>query len=87
MSLIERALAQRGVQAPAFEKPLIGAPGERRRIDFVLRRQGKRVLAGFHERASAKIVDVGACVIARPALTALLAPLRSSLAEILPEAQ
>lgn len=83
--LIERALRQRGVQAPAFEPALLGAPGERRRVDFVLRRQGKRVLAGFHERGSARVVDVGICVIARPTLTALLEPLRAVLAEVLPD--
>lgn len=85
VGLIERALQQRGVAAPAFEKPLLGEPGERRRVDFVLRRQGRRVLAGFHERASARIVDVGTCVIARPQLTALLAPLRTAMVEILPD--
>jgi 23S rRNA (uracil1939-C5)-methyltransferase len=85
VSLIERALKQRGVQAPAFEPPLVGTPGERRRVDFVLRRQGKRVLAGFHEKASARVVDVGVCVIARPTLAALLAPLREALVEILPD--
>jgi 23S rRNA (uracil1939-C5)-methyltransferase len=84
-SLIERALKQRGVATPALEPPLLGAPGERRRVDFVLRRQGKRVLAGFHERSSARVVDVGVCVIARPTLTALLDPLRATLAEILPD--
>jgi 23S rRNA (uracil1939-C5)-methyltransferase len=83
--LIERALKQRGVQAPSFEPPLLGAPGERRRVDFVLRRQGKRVLAGFHERGSPRVVDVGVCVIARPTLTALLEPMRAALAEILPD--
>jgi 23S rRNA (uracil1939-C5)-methyltransferase len=83
--LIGRALKQRGVTAPAFEPPLLGAPGERRRVDFVLRRQGKRVLAGFHERGSARVVDVGVCVIARPTLTALLEPLRAALAEVLPD--
>jgi 23S rRNA (uracil1939-C5)-methyltransferase len=85
VGLIERALEQRGVAAPAFEQPLPGEPGERRRVDFVLRRQGRRVLAGFHERASARIVDVGTCVIARPSLTVLLAPLRTALGEILPD--
>jgi 23S rRNA (uracil1939-C5)-methyltransferase len=85
VGLIERALKQRGVAAPAFERPLLGEPGERRRVDFVLRRQGSRVLAGFHERASARVVDVGTCVIARSALTALLAPLRTALAEVLPD--
>jgi 23S rRNA (uracil1939-C5)-methyltransferase len=43
------------------------------------------VVAGFHERASAEIVDVGACVVVRPALDALLEPLRASLASVLPE--
>jgi len=85
VELIVRALAQRGVEAPRFEPPLVGAPGERRRTDFVLRRQGRRVVAGFHERASAEIVDVGTCVVARPGLSALLEPLRASLASALPE--
>jgi 23S rRNA (uracil1939-C5)-methyltransferase len=85
VELIVRALAQRGVEAPRFEPPLVGAPGERRRADFVLRRQGRRVVAGFHERASAEIVDVGTCVVVRPALDALLEPLRASLASVLPE--
>lgn len=85
VGLIERALKQRDVVAPAFERPLLGEPGERRRVDVVLRRQGRRVLAGFHERASTRVVDVGTCVIARPSLAALLAPLRTALAEILPD--
>ncbi|SJZ45906.1 23S rRNA (uracil1939-C5)-methyltransferase [Enhydrobacter aerosaccus] len=85
IGLVERALKQRGVEAPAFEPPMIGVPGERRRADFVLRRQGRRVLAGFHERASARIVDVGTCVVARPSLTSLLEPLRAALVEVLPD--
>ena len=85
VDLIARALAQRRVDAPRFEPPLVGAPGERRRTDFVLRRQGGRVLAGFHERNSARVVDVGLCVVVRPTLAALLAPLRAALAAILPD--
>jgi 23S rRNA (uracil1939-C5)-methyltransferase len=85
VELIVRALAQRGVDAPRFEPPLVGAPGERRRADFVMRRQGRRVVAGFHERASLEIVDVGTCVVTRPGLNALLEPLRASLAVVLPE--
>lgn len=85
VALIERSLTQRGVPALAFEKPLVGAPGERRRVDYVLRRQGRRVLAGFHERGSARVVDVETCVIARPPLVALLPPLRATLADILPD--
>ena len=85
VDLIVRALAQRGVDAPRFEPPLIGAPGERRRVDFVLRRQGRRVLAGFHERTSPRIVDVAVCVVARPTLGALLEPLRAAVVSILPD--
>ena len=85
VGLIDRALKQRGVTAPTFEAEMAGGPGERRRVDFVMRRQGKRVLAGFHERGSPQIVDVGTCVIARPALAALLGPLRAAMAGVLPE--
>lgn len=85
VSLIERALAQRDVEAPPFDAPLVSGPGERRRVDFVLRRQGRRTLAGFHERASARVVDIGTCVVARPPLNAVLEPLRTALAEVLPD--
>lgn len=85
VDLIARALLQRGVDAPGFQPPLIGVPGERRRADFVLRRQGRRVLAGFHERTSPHVVDVGVCVVARPTLGALLDPLRTAVASILPD--
>jgi 23S rRNA (uracil1939-C5)-methyltransferase len=85
VGLITCALKQRGVEAPTFELPMVGMPGERRRADFVLRRQGRRVVAGFHERASVHIVDVRTCVIARPSLNALLAPLRTALVDVLPD--
>ncbi len=85
VALIERALKQRGVIHPQFEPTLTGVPGERRRVDFVFRRQGSRVLGGFHERGSPRIVDVGLCVIARPPLVTLLPALRSALAGMLPE--
>ena len=85
VGLIERALQQHGVAPPSFNATLTGLPAERRRVDYVLRRQGRRVLAGFHQRADQRVVDVGTCVVARPALSALLAPLRMALAEILPD--
>ncbi len=85
VDLIRRALQQRGVKAPPFMPPLAGEPTERRRADIVLRRQGRKVLAGFHERASQKVVDVGTCIVARPAITAALAPLRLAMVDILPD--
>ncbi len=57
--------------------------GERRRADIVLRREGRRLLAGFHERASQSVVDIGTCVVASAKINAALAPLRSAMAAIL----
>lgn len=85
VGLVARALQQRGIDAPVFEPPMIGTPGERRRVDFVLRRQGRKVLVGFHERATQRIVDISSCVVARPVLSDVLAPLRTAFVEILPE--
>jgi len=81
--LISKALAQRGVRAPRFEAPVGCEPCERRRADIVLRREGKRILAGFHERASQTVVDIGTCVVASAKINAALAPLRSAMAVIL----
>lgn len=81
--LISKALAQRGVKAPRFEAPVGCEAGERRRADIVLRREGRRLLAGFHERASQSVVDIGTCVVASAKINAALAPLRSAMAAIL----
>lgn len=83
--LIERALQHRGVDTPIFEPTLAGMPAERRRVDFALRRQGNRVLAGIHERASTRLVDLGTCAIAQPAIAGLLEPLRAELTDVLPD--
>ena len=83
--LIARALTQRSVVAPAFESTLAGLPNERRRADFVVRRQGRRSVAGFHERAGQQIVDVEECFVVTPKLAALLPSLRAVLAGILPD--
>ncbi len=70
--LIARALRQRGVATPPFEQMLQGAPNERRRADFIVRRG----LAGFHKRASHRAFNVEECHVLRPRLFALLAALR-----------
>jgi 23S rRNA (uracil1939-C5)-methyltransferase len=72
VGLIERALKQRGVEAPSFEPLLAGAPNERRRADFIVRRR----VAGFHERASHQVLDLAECHVLQPKLFALLQPLR-----------
>jgi 23S rRNA (uracil1939-C5)-methyltransferase len=81
--LIAKALAQRGVKAPRFEAPVTCEPAERRRADIVLRCQGRKILAGYHERGSQNVVDVGTCVVARPKVNAAIAALRSAMKAIL----
>ncbi len=83
--LIVRALAQRGVAAPAFEPAVAGLPNERRRADFVVRRQGRRAVAGFHERASPQVVDVEECFVVTHRIAGLLPHLRVTLVSLLPE--
>jgi 23S rRNA (uracil1939-C5)-methyltransferase len=51
-------------------------PGQRRRLDLAIRRQGAAVVVGLHQLRSAAIVDLDLCPVAHPALQALIAPLR-----------
>jgi 23S rRNA (uracil1939-C5)-methyltransferase len=81
--LVSKALGQRGVRTPRLETPVACEPGERRRADIVLRREGNRILAGFHERASQAVVDIGTCVVARPRISAALPALRTAMVSVL----
>lgn len=82
---ITQALAQRGVDLPSMMPALACEPAERRRADIVIRRHGRKVLAGFHERASQRIVDIEMCVVARPAIVRSLPILRETMASLLPD--
>lgn len=60
--------------------PLARTPqGARRRIDLALRRAGRQILVGLHQRGSAEIVDMHACPVLDPRLFAIVAPLRAIL--------
>ncbi|WP_374467287.1 class I SAM-dependent RNA methyltransferase [Ferrovibrio sp.] len=63
---------------------LVAVPAQsRRRAEFIVRRVKDRVLLGFHEAASRKIVDLEDCTVLRPALLAPLPALRAALIEVL----
>ena len=51
-------------------------PMERRRADIVLRRLDGRILAGFRERASNRIVDLRQCPVLVPELFEMVGALR-----------
>lgn len=63
------------------------APAARRRADFVLRVVGRKLVAGFHERGSNRIVEISECPVLRPAVFALVAPLRQLFEGMLEQGQ
>ncbi|WP_420383008.1 class I SAM-dependent RNA methyltransferase [Novosphingobium sp.] len=60
------------------EVPLahISPPGARRRVSLHAQAVGMRVVIGFREQGSHKIIDLRQCEVMAPALFALVAPLR-----------
>lgn len=64
-----------GLVAPAHLSP----PATRRRATLHAQAIGKRVVIGFHEQASHRIVDMRECLVLEPALADLVAPLRRLL--------
>jgi 23S rRNA (uracil1939-C5)-methyltransferase len=77
--LLEAALRGAGF-VPAAPPGLVpGLPGERRRLDFAVRRLAGRVVLGLHAARAAEVVDLADCVVLHPQLMALIAPLRRLL--------
>ena len=80
--LVALALRQAGFEPPDPLPFRHGLPGERRRLDFAVRRFGRRIVLGLHAARSAEIEDLSGCLVLHPVLQALLAPLRTVLAEL-----
>jgi 23S rRNA (uracil1939-C5)-methyltransferase len=82
-SRVAGALAQHGLETdirPAHLSP----PRTRRRASLRALKAGGKVLLGFNEAGSNRIVDMTECHILHPALFNLLNPLRRLLSSILP---
>lgn len=76
---IAGALAAQGIDRPDIAPPHLSPPHTRRRASLRAERIGRRVILGFNEGASHRIVDLTECHILLPELFALLAPLRGLL--------
>lgn len=76
--LLTAALRAAGFTPPSITL-LPGLPGERRRLDFALRRAGGRLILGLHGPRAAAVVDLADCLVLHPTLLALLARLRALL--------
>jgi len=63
---------------------LVAVPDtSRRRAEFIARRVKDKVLMGFHEAQSRKIVDLETCLVLKPELFALLPALRAMMLPVL----
>jgi 23S rRNA (uracil1939-C5)-methyltransferase len=77
--MLSFALRQAGFTMPDPLGFHPGLPGERRRIDFAVRRAGGRIILGLHAPRSAEVIDLTDCLVLHPVLMALIQPLRSLL--------
>ena len=82
---ITSALAGQGVLSPSFDMPSISSPHTRRRVSLAAERNKGGVQIGFNEAGSHRLIDLAECPVMHPSLFALLKPLRSLLASLLPE--
>jgi len=80
---VASALARAGLNDVRVDQTIAIPPGTRRRATLAAMRVGKRVLFGFAERASHRLVDLEECPVLRPELTRLIAPIRARLPELL----
>lgn len=82
-SRVAGALAQHDLETEITE-PHLSPPRTRRRTSLRALRAGGRVLIGFNEAGSNRVVDMAECHVLHPALFELVAPLRRLLDVILP---
>jgi 23S rRNA (uracil1939-C5)-methyltransferase len=73
------ALIAQGIDLPEILPPHLSPPRARRRATFRAERIGRRIVIGFNEGASHRIVDMRECHVIAPALFALVDPLRKLL--------
>ena len=83
VSRVSGALAQHGLETQ-IRPPHLSPPRTRRRATLRALKAGGKVLLGFNEAGSNRIVDMVECHILHPTLFGLLEPMRSLLASILP---
>jgi 23S rRNA (uracil1939-C5)-methyltransferase len=77
--LLSYALRQAGLTPPDPLDFVPGLPGQRRRIDFAVRRTAGRIVLGLHGQRSGEVIDLTDCLVLHPRLMALMQPLRTLL--------
>ncbi|ANI76600.1 MULTISPECIES: class I SAM-dependent RNA methyltransferase [Sphingobium] len=78
-------LAGQGITAETVLPAHVSPPRTRRRASLRAAREGRRIVIGFAESGSHKLIDIAMCEILDPRLFALVQPLREVLPLILPD--
>ena len=78
-AMVVDALASRGLEDVPVDDMVQTRPGGRRRAVLTARLMGRRLLFGYHETRSNRIVDADHCPLLVPALNALLPKLADHL--------
>lgn len=78
---VAAALAREGL-LPEIAETVGVAAGSRRRAVLTAVRSGKRVLLGYHERQSNRLIDIEECPVLAPPLAGRIAAVRSLIAPL-----
>ena len=82
--LVVAGLAQQGLSVEVSETVGV-SPASRRRAVLTAFRTGKKVVLGFNERMSNRVLDIEECPILAPQLASRLSALRGLIGPMLPE--
>jgi 23S rRNA (uracil1939-C5)-methyltransferase len=77
---VAHAAAGQGLTPERIAPPHLSPPGSRRRAALVAANAGGKIVVGYRQGGSHKVVDLAQCDVLAPALFAVLAPLRRMLA-------
>ena len=70
------AMAHHGFDADSIAEPIISTAGERRRIALKAMKIGAKLVMGFSQKNSHKLVDIDMCPVAHQDIVAILPDLR-----------
>jgi 23S rRNA (uracil1939-C5)-methyltransferase len=79
---VANASSAHGLGAELVAAPHLSPPGSRRRASLRAESSQGRVVIGYREGGSHRLVELAECPVLRPELTALLAPLRALLIKL-----
>jgi 23S rRNA (uracil1939-C5)-methyltransferase len=79
---VSGALASHGFADVTIRPPHLSPPHSRRRVALRALKQGKKLMLGFAEARSHRLVDLGQCPVMHPDLWAMVAPLRGLLSKL-----